>query len=66
MAALFWLLVLLCAACIGVMAAADYRVARATNWDAIDRWLLAGTYAAPAGVLTFGAAIGVGLAWGIS
>lgn len=66
MATLFWLMVLLCAACVGVMMAADYRVAHAAGWDAIERWLVAGSYAAPAGMLSFGAAIGVGLAWWIS
>lgn len=66
MATLFWCLVLLCAACVAVMMAADYRAARATSWDTIDHWLVAGSWAASAGVLTFGAAIGAGLAWVVS
>lgn len=60
---LFYALVLLLAILLAVLWAADYRVTRAASWEAIDRWLLAGSYAAPAALVNLGAVIGVGLAW---
>lgn len=63
MTALFWSLVLLLAALLALLAAADHRVTRATSWESVDRWLLAGSYAAPGAFVTAGAVIGVALAW---
>lgn len=63
---LFYALALLLAALLALLWAADYRVAHAANWESIDRWLLVGSYAAPAALITAGAAIGAGLAWMVS
>lgn len=62
-ATLFLFLLVLLIALLVLLAAADHRVTRATNWESVDRWLLAGSYAAPGAVVTAGAVIGVALAW---
>jgi len=66
MAALFWSLALLCAVCVGLVLAVDYRVERASSWESIDRWLLIASHAFPVGLILFGATVGVGLAWWIA
>lgn len=63
---LFYALLLLLAALLAALWAADYRVTHAANWESIDRWLLIGSYAAPAAFITFGATVGAGLAWWIA
>lgn len=66
MATLFAVLLTLLVACVILLAVADRRVARASSWESIDRWLLAGSYAAPAVFVLAGALVGVGLAWCVS
>lgn len=62
--ALFWSLVLLLVILLAVLLAADHRVTcTATTLEEIDGWLLVGSYAVPASLLTVGAVVGVGLAW---
>lgn len=61
--ALFLVLAALLVACLVVLFLADRRVARADSWESVDRWLLAGSYAAPGAILTAGAVIGCGLTW---
>lgn len=63
MTALFWSLVLLLGVLFVLLAVADRRVARAASWEAVDTWLLIGSYAAPSTFIVAGAAVGVGLAW---
>lgn len=65
-AQLFWLLTLLLAVLLVIRLAADYRVTRAASWEDVDRWLLAGSYAAPAAFIACGAVVGAGLAWWVS
>jgi hypothetical protein len=66
MATLFWSLAALFVVLLALLLVADHRVANAGSWESIDRWLLAGSYAAPAAYITLGAIIGVCLAWWVS
>lgn len=66
MATLFWSLAALFVILLAILLAADYRASHAASWESIDRWLLAGSYAAPAALITLGAIIGVCLAWWVS
>lgn len=66
MAALFVILLALLITSVIVLVIADRRVTRAGSWESIDRWLVAGSYAAPAVFMLSGAVVGVGLAWWVS
>lgn len=66
MATLFWTLVMICAVCVAVMLVIDYLVRRDALGRTPERLLLVGTHAAMLGFLSFGAAVGAGLAWAVS
>lgn len=63
---LFWSLAALFVALLALLLVADHRVTNAASWESVDRWLLAGSYAAPAALITLGAETGVCLAWMVS
>lgn len=63
---LFFVLLTLLIICVVLLILADRCVTHAASWESVDRWLVVGSYAAPAAFVLGGALAGAGLAWGVS